>query len=40
MNKHISNLLVSTTGTAADMPHNLCLAGGGDMGAGNRKLNH
>lgn len=38
MNKHINNLLASTTGTAADMTHNLCLAGGGDMGAGIRNL--
>lgn len=38
MNKHINDLLASTTGTAADMTHNLCLAGGGDMGAGIRNL--
>lgn len=38
MKKYINNLLASTTGTAADMTHNLCLAGGGDMGAGIRNL--
>ena len=38
MNTHINNLLASTTGTAADMTHSLCLAGGGDMGAGIRNL--
>lgn len=38
MNKHINNLLASTAGTAADMTHNLCLAGGGDMRVGIRNL--
>lgn len=38
MNKQIRNLLASTTDTAADMTHNLCLAGGGDMGTGIRNL--
>ena len=38
MNKHINNLLASTKGTAADMTHNLCIAGDGDMGAGIRNL--
>ena len=38
MNKQINDLLASTTGTAADMTHNLCLTGGGDMGAGIRNL--
>ena len=38
MNNCIRDLLASTTGTAADMTHNLCLTGNGDMGAGIRNL--
>ena len=38
MKQQVTNLLEATTGTAADMTHNLCLLGGGDMGTGIRNL--
>lgn len=38
MSHQIADLLNATNATAAEMTHNLCLLGGGDMGSGIRNL--